>query len=116
MTTERLSVEEIAPRPPKMTIVAPQTPEPAAYPPEPIPPVPALPPPKAADTEVIRELYRLMAMALSARALLAVAFVGAFLLTGAVVWRGSIPALVALGVYCLATVGPITLIELNRKN
>lgn len=116
MTTERLSVEEIAPRPPKMTIVAPQTPEPAAYPPEPIPPPAAPAPPPRDDVALLRELYRLMGAALSARALLAVAFLGAFILTGAVVFRQSWPALIALCVYCAATVGPVTLIELSRKS
>lgn len=113
MATERLSVEEIEPAPRRPILQAISTPEPIAHPAEPI--APPAPPPRD-DVAILRELYRLMGAALSARALLAVAFAGAFVLSILAVWRGSLVALATVVVYALATIGPIVILELNRKS
>jgi hypothetical protein len=64
---------------------------------------------------VARELCRLMTMALSARALLAVAFAGALILGILAVCIGRWPGFVALAIYGLTTVLPITIIETWKK-
>ena len=116
MATERLSVEEIEPAPRRPILQAISTPEPIAHSAEPIaPPAPPAPAPRD-DVAILRELYRLMGAALSARALLAVAFAGAFVLSILAVWRGSLVALATVVVYALATIGPIVILELNRKS
>lgn len=57
----------------------------------------------------------MMMGALSARALLAMAFLGAFILGAVTIIRADWVSVGVLTVYCVATICPITLLEMRRK-
>lgn len=100
---------------PKMKAKPPEpTPEAAHEPPAPPPPLQTAPSPKTDETEVLRAAVKMMMQALSARALLAMSFFGAFVLGGVVIFRADWLSVAALVVYSVATILPVTLIELRK--
>lgn len=115
---ERLSVVALEPKT-KPKTQPPSTPEsePVAAHESPTPPPPqqTAPPPKADDSAVVWAAAKMMMAALSLRALLAVAFLGAFILGGVTIWRADSMSAIVLTIYCTATIVPITLLEMRRK-
>lgn len=110
-------VEELPPRP-KTAIH--QRPEPVPEPPAPSP-VPAPPPMRAEKPErsekeeVLREAAKLVAMALSVRALMGVSLFGAIVLGLIAAVTGHIMAVVALGVYAALTMIPLVVLETRKR-
>jgi hypothetical protein len=115
---ERLSVIELPPKGrklvPPQVITAAEQPSP---PPPPLQPPPAVPQTvaQADQTELLITAYRLCAKALSARALLLIALLGAFMLAAGAMIKGGVPAMVVLGLYTVLTVIPIVVLELRGK-
>jgi hypothetical protein len=118
MAVERIAVEEVAgpARKPKPKLEAVSTPEP-----EPIlAPPPPTPEPKIVYVERKREpdaadvtlmAARIIAMALSARALLFVALLGAIGLTAGVLAAPSVVRLLALASYAILTIIPLVWLD-----
>jgi len=118
MAVERIAVEEVAgpARKPKPKLEAVSTPEP-----EPIlAPPPPTPEPKIVYVERTREpdaadvtlmAARIIAMALSARALLFVALLGAIGLTAGVLAAPSVVRLLALASYAILTIIPLVWLD-----
>lgn len=123
---DRLSVVELEPQKPKTKAADPQkpltlTPEfveaAAAYEPPPPPPTPAAaPPPKVDDLAVLKMTMRLVGLALSARALLLLGLVGAFILAVLATlgdgWKGPI----VLVCYAVLVLIPLVILELRKKD
>jgi hypothetical protein len=118
MAVERIAVEEVAgpARKPKPKLEAVSTPEPKPI----LAPPPPTPEPKIVYVERKREpdaadvtlmAARIIAMALSARALLFVALLGAIGLTAGVLAAPSVVRLFALGGYCSLTIIPLVWLD-----
>lgn len=84
-------------------------------PPSPEPSRPA-PPPIKDDTAILLAAAKLLGFALSARALLAAALLGAFILAIFCMFGTGWRSLIVLAVYCFSTVGPVTYLEVRKRN
>jgi hypothetical protein len=114
---ERLSVIELPPKGrklvPPQVITAAEQPSP---PPPPLQPPPAVPQTvaQADQTELLITAYRLCAKALSARALLLIALLGAFALAMVATLRGGWLPLLALIAYMAGAVIPLVWLETRK--
>lgn len=95
-------------------MTTPQRPDPT---PDPAPPqpVPAPPTPKIDDTAIMIAAANMLIKALSVRALLAMALVGAFIIGVFAMAKGDAMSLWTLGVYAAVTVIPVALLEMRRR-
>lgn len=115
-TVHRLSVEPVEPRPrrPTKAETPSTTPEIAPHEPEPVPERQAAPPPVKSDADYLIAMFRVAALILSARGLLAICLFGAFILAAVSILKGGVLPLVTLGVYCIFTIGPLVWLEIGR--
>jgi hypothetical protein len=58
----------------------------------------------------------MLAYAVSARALLALALFGAFILGLIAMFRGDLMSLVIMGIYSTVTIGPVTILEIRKRS
>lgn len=82
--------------------------------PEPPSPAPAPPPVRAEKEEVLRETVKLLAMALSVRALMGVSLFGAIVLGLIAACTANLMSIVALGVYAALTMIPLVVLEIRK--
>ena len=94
-TVRRLNVEEVAPRKRPMEVLS--TPAPA----------PTNPTPQPSTLDVVVGAFAALGYALSARALLLLALIGAFVLSLMAITSQTLPALEVLVAYCCFTVIPV---------
>ena len=103
-SVHRLAVEEFVPksRKPPTEQLSPATPSPA----------PAL---AYSTLDVVLAAFSGLGYALSARALLLLALVGAFVLSLMAIQSQTLPALEVLVAYCVFTVVPVCFLEIRRR-
>jgi hypothetical protein len=110
---ERLQIEELSPAPPKRA--KPEVPWRHA-PDDPGPRLVAPAPPDTAQTAKILEVYRLLGLALSARVLLLLAIIGAFVLALYAMREQTTESLLVLSAFVVGTVLPTTFLEVRRRS
>lgn len=127
MTVERVAVEELPPRQAKSRLVehpngmsrnlemqAPTSPAVPLAPPTPEPPPPPQPSePRAVD--LVLSAFAAIGYALSARAILLLAIVGAFVLACMAMGSQTMASLYVLIAYALLAVIPVVALELRRR-
>ena len=74
-----------------------------------------MPPPQPNTLDVLLAAFTALGYAISARALLMLAIVGAFVLAVMAILSDKIPALVALGLFAALVVIPMCILELRRR-
>ena len=92
------------------------TPEIVVQEPEPVPERQAAPPlPIKSEHEVMSSVFRTAGMILSARALMALCLMGAFVLAITSILKGGILPLVALGLYSASTILPLVWLDIRTR-
>lgn len=113
-TVRRVSVEEVEPRPrPRPSLVHPNLNPPPT--PEPLPTSPP-PEPTSSALEVAVAAFTGLGYALSVRALLLMALVGAFVIGFKAMEAQTPIAMIGLSIYALFTVVPIAYLEIARRS
>jgi len=102
-TVRRLNVEEVAPR--KRPMEMRSAPAPA----------PTIPTPQPSTLDVVVGAFAALGYALSARALLLLSLIGAFVLSLMAITSQTMPALEVLVAYCCFTVIPVAYLEIRRR-
>ena len=102
-TVRRLNVEEVAPRKRPMELLS----APA--------PAPTTPTPQPSTLDVVVGAFAALGYALSARALLLLSLIGAFVLSLMAITSQTMPALEVLVAYCCFTVIPVAYLEIRRR-
>ena len=100
-TVRRLNVEEVAPRKRPMEVLS--------------APMPTIPTPQPSTLDVVVSAFAALGYALSARALLLLSLVGAFVLSLMAITSQTLPALEVLVAYCCFTVIPVAYLEIRRR-
>ena len=101
-TVRRLNVEEVAPRRRPTEVQLP-------------PPAPTIPTPQPSTLDVVVGAFAALGYALSARALLLLSLIGAFVLSLMAITSQTLPALEVLVAYCCFTVIPVAYLEIRRR-
>ncbi len=113
-TVERIAVEELPPKLRMVKLSPPPELTPQTSTPEPVPAEP--PEPREPRTsEVLYTAFAALGYALSARALLLLALLGAIGLGVMAMLRGGWMPLAILGVYAVLTVLPVVYLEINKR-
>ena len=102
-TVRRLNVEEVAPRKRPMEVLSASA------------PAPTTPTPQPSTLDVIVSAFAALGYALSARALLLLSLIGAFVLSLMAITSQTLPALEVLIAYCCFTVIPVAYLEIRRR-
>jgi hypothetical protein len=102
-TVRRLNVEEVLPKRRPMEMLS----APA--------PVAMMPTPQPSTLDVTVAAFAALGYALSARALLLLALIGAFVLSLMAITSQTLPALEVLVAYCCFTVIPVAYLEIRRR-
>ena len=102
-TVRRLNVEEVAPRKRPMEVLSAP------------PPAPTIPTPQPSTLDVTVAAFAALGYALSARALLLMSLIGAFVLSLMAITSQTLPALEVLIAYCCFTVIPVAYLEIRRR-
>lgn len=118
----RLLVEEVSPQPSPMVSIAPPEPPPTIEaiqlpPPQEVKPRITFAPPETVPpdpTEIALAAFKALGFALSARALLCLALLGAFALGVFVMVTPDVIRLLALIAYCILTIAPLTYLEKTK--
>ena len=100
-TVRRLNVEEVAPRKRPMEVLS--------------APAPTTPTPQPSTLDVVVSAFAALGYALSARALLLLSLIGAFVLSLMAITSQTLPALEVLVAYCCFTVIPVAYLEIRRR-
>ena len=79
------------------------------------PPAPTIPTPQPSTLDVVVGAFAALGYALSARALLLLALIGAFVLSLMAITSQTLPALEVLVAYCCFTVIPVAYLEIRRR-
>jgi hypothetical protein len=108
-TVERLNVEELPPRAPRTA------PTPVMTEPTPISTPEPAEPPEPRTSDVLYAAFAGLGYALSARALLLLALIGAIGLGVMAMLRGGWMPLAILGVYAVLTVLPVVYLEIHKR-
>jgi hypothetical protein len=114
MDVERLSARPVMPKPKLVQAEMDLTPQPPSEPPKAAPELPVIIQ-REEVSDVLLAAFAALGFAVSARALVFLSLVGAFVLAVMAMMNQTMMSVVVLGLYCALTVLPLVFLELRAK-